>query len=356
MKAGEGARKLGGLLVAGAIAASGLAGAAAASASAPPTPWDGTNPFHCTIQDAGKGTTVPDPNADPYCVNFDKTGQNVTELGLVQFLSLEPARAAAAYPKCFYFQQDHWRGSIVQSDGSTVIYEFYGHYFFDKATGDGGVWVRDFSLAGHTFDPASLPGFPPAYGQYFGPGTGGMITHDQVPADPSCAAQARANPSSIYAASSAVPRCVPGRGRVSRTALGPVRLGDREDRIRAALGTPQSVKRGFLHYCVSPRGSLLVGQPTDRTGTLGSAGHARTVMLLTTSSGFRLSAGGMVVGARVRSLHGWRSVGRVSRITWLRRGSLLAGVRGGRVAYLGAYDRRTIRKLRALRGYLRRAR
>ena len=62
--------------------------APAAQASAPPSPWDGTNPFNCTLQDAGRGTTVPDPAADPYCVHFDKTNQNVTELGLVGFLSL----------------------------------------------------------------------------------------------------------------------------------------------------------------------------------------------------------------------------------------------------------------------------
>jgi hypothetical protein len=43
-------------------------------------------------------------------------------------------------PKCFSYQEDHWRGSVIQSDQSTVVYEFIGHYFFDKATEDGGVW------------------------------------------------------------------------------------------------------------------------------------------------------------------------------------------------------------------------
>src|SRR5690348_2990152 len=75
-------------------------GAGSARAVSPPTPWDGSNPFDCTIQDAGQGTTVPDPGADPYCVRFDKTNQNITELGLVDFLSKEPARVAAAVPKC----------------------------------------------------------------------------------------------------------------------------------------------------------------------------------------------------------------------------------------------------------------
>ena len=38
----------------------------------------------------------PHPEADPFCVEFDKRRQNVTELGVVDFLSKEPARVAAA--------------------------------------------------------------------------------------------------------------------------------------------------------------------------------------------------------------------------------------------------------------------
>ena len=35
---------------------------------------------------------------------------------------------------------------------------------------------------------------PPGYGRYFGPGTGGFITHDDVPTDPQCAALAKQHP------------------------------------------------------------------------------------------------------------------------------------------------------------------
>ena len=164
------------------------AGAPSARALSSPTPWDGTKPFPCTVQDAGRGTAVPDPGADPYCVHFDKTGQSVTDLGIVDFLLKEPARVAAAVPKCFYYQEDHWRGSITP--GGPALYEFTGHYFFNKATGDGGVWVTGFTVAGQTFDPTSLPGFPPEWRQFFGPGTGGFITHDELPADPQCGAPA----------------------------------------------------------------------------------------------------------------------------------------------------------------------
>jgi len=77
---------------------------------------------------------------------------------------------------------------VIQSDGKTQTYEFIGHYFYNEATGDGGVWVTGFIAGGQTFDPTQIPGFPASYGQYFGPGTGGVITHDEVQANPACMA------------------------------------------------------------------------------------------------------------------------------------------------------------------------
>ena len=94
------------LLAAAAVALVG-AGAAAADAYAP---YDGSNPFNCELQSVGTGTSFPHPDADPFCVEFDKTQQNVTDFGIADFLSKEPARVAAASPKCFYFQHDHWTG------------------------------------------------------------------------------------------------------------------------------------------------------------------------------------------------------------------------------------------------------
>src|SRR3954449_888892 len=192
-----GARVIGAVLAAGAV--TGALAMPAGSAPAAPAGWDGTNPFHCELQQAGFDPTGPHPEADPYCVDFDKRHQNVSELGIVQFLSLEPARVAAAGPKCFYFQSDHWRSSVVQDDGSSKVYEWDGHYFFDKATGDGGAWVTNFSVNGHTGDPSQIPGIPPDWARYLGPGTGGAITHNAVDADPNCAAQAKAHHDDIYA-------------------------------------------------------------------------------------------------------------------------------------------------------------
>jgi hypothetical protein len=335
-----------------------------ALASSSPTPWDGRNPYLCRIQNAGQGTKVPDPGADPYCVNFDKTNQNVTQLGLVKFLSLEPARTQSAGPKCFYYQQDHWRGSVIQANAQTKTYEFYGHYFFNKATGDGGVWVTDFNINGQTYDPASIPGFPPQYGQYFGPGTGGFISHNAVPVDPACVAKAKANPAKIYSSAARAPRCVAATGKIGRRGLGPVRLGQSEHSVRSALGPPRAVKRGFLRYCTRRRGELLVGEPGDRSGTLGTGGRSRVVILLTTSRQFELSGRGgrlVKVGSPARVLSGrhspWRVLIRMGNGIWIRHRTLLAfAIPRGRIRYLGVYSRRAVPRLKTLIGYLERSR
>jgi hypothetical protein len=348
-----------------------LLNSAPARAVSAPTPWDGVNPFDCTIQDAGQGTTVPDPGADPYCVRFDKTNQNIAELGLVDFLSKEPARVAAAVPKCFYYQEDHWRGSLIQSDQQTVVYEFYGHYFFNKATGDGGVYVSGFTVAGQTFDPRTLPGFPPQWDRYFGPGTGGVISHNDVPVDPSCVATANDPPAPIYAPppatappqATALPQtplqCPDVSGRVNRTGLGRVKLGTRRGGVLATLGSPQSTAGGLLRYCLARGGGLLVGE---------SGRHPRTVFVSTTSPAFMLRGArgrSVAVGAAARSLRtafpqakpllrvGSTEILQVAGTAGApKTGRIIAAIAGGHVAYLGVYEPGAIRTARGLSGYL----
>src|SRR5205807_5135908 len=47
-------------------------GGVAQAAGPQPAPWDGVNPFRCELQNAGMGTSVPHPEADPFCVEYDK--------------------------------------------------------------------------------------------------------------------------------------------------------------------------------------------------------------------------------------------------------------------------------------------
>lgn len=161
---------------------------AAAASATPIAPYDGSNPFRCKTQKVGTGVDFQDPDADPFCVEFDKRQQNVTELGIVDFLLNEPARVAAAVPKCFYHQTDHWTGSIEQGQDPT-LWHWDGRYFFDKARGMGGVRIDNLVLAGLPADPRLMPGFPPSYSPYFGPGGGGAYLLETFPADPNCAAR-----------------------------------------------------------------------------------------------------------------------------------------------------------------------
>lgn len=303
-----------------------------------PTGWGGENPFSCVLQQAGLEAEVPDPGADPYCVEFDKTRQNVTELGVVDFLSKEPARVAAASDKCFYFQSDHWRGSVVQDDGSTKTYEWDGHYFYDKATGDGGAWVTNFNVNGRTQDPSQVPGMPPEYARHMGPGTGGVITRNQVEADPACAARASAEPERVYSRPPGTPAPGDPRGCVDASGFAGIRLGMRDGDVRAKLGDPAVMRRGIKRWCAIGGGELLVGEPGDRSGEAGGDPQAPTVLVASTSR--RAWVGRFRVGARVRK-RPRRSLGRAGRTRfYVAGGSRFIGVRSGRVVIAGTTARR----------------
>ena len=349
------------------------------SAVAAPEPWDGTNPFVCEVQQAGFGTAVPDPGADPYCVEFDKRRQNVTQLGVVDFLAQEPARVAATNDKCFYFQIDHWRGSVVQDDGSTKTYEWDGHYFYDKARAEGGAWITNFSVNGRTGDPSTLPGMPAEYAQFFGPGTGGVReVGSGVEPSAECAERARREPERIYAASAGgggagsgagaaggrlaygtdPKRCrTPRTGRARSRRLGAVRLGWSERRVRSVLGVPAEVRRGFLRYCSRP--AFLVGQREDRSGDMGSGDGERTVMVVARRGGFRV--GRKRLGSWLRRARPFPRAVRVARVgryrvfATRRRSGVLVGVHRKRVRFIAVYDRRVIRSRARVKAYLRRA-
>jgi hypothetical protein len=332
----------------------------AAWAADSPLPWDGVNPFVCDLQNAGFGPTGPHPEADPYCIEFDKRKQNVDQLGVVDFLSKEPARVAAASDKCFYFQSDHWRGSIVQSDASTKTYEWDGHYFFDKARSEGGSWVTNFNVNGQSGDPRDLPGFPAEWRPYFSKGTGGVRTRNSIDGDPACVARANREPGRIYRAAAgragSGQRCpVPG-GAVGRDRLGPVRIGDSEDLVRRSLGPPAVVKRGFLRYCLSDGGRYVVGELGDRSGDLGPSSEERVAMVLSTSRAFRYR--GVRPGSRLpHARRGLRRRFRYGDVTVYsrRRSPVLVGVRARKVRFIAVRERGALNGRRPLGTYLHRA-
>ena len=334
--------------------------APAAVAAEPPTGWDGTNPFNCVLQYAGFGGTGPNPEADPYCIEFDKRRQNVTQLGVVEFLLLEPARVAAASPKCFYFQSDHWRGSIVQDDATTKTYEWDGHYFFDKAKGEGGVWVSNFNFNGRTDDPSRVPGMPQEYARHFGPGTGGFRNRGSVEADSRCAERARREGSRIYRGAGPSPRCSTAGGPVSASRLGPVRIGDTESDVRRTLGPPGEIRRGFLRYCLTTGGRYVVGQHEDRSGPFREGSVERTVMIVGTNPAYRYRRVGPGTSLRAMKRRLRRSVfsfryGGTRLYLASPRSAVMFGVRRRRVRFIAVRDRQTVKGARGVAVLLRRA-
>ena len=185
-------------MLGGAIAAAVAVGGAAGQG--PFEGYDGSNPFNCVLQKVGQGTAFPDPGADPFCVEYDKTHQNVDTLGIADFLLDEPARVAAASDKCFYFQHDHWRSRVVAENEQTETYNWDGSYYFDKAKGVVAAYVENFTINNQTGDPTAFPGFPPEFKPYFGAGRGGGKSAGEIPVDPRCVE--KANRENIYAGGS----------------------------------------------------------------------------------------------------------------------------------------------------------
>jgi hypothetical protein len=330
-----------GTILAGVVAALAILFASPAFGAATVQPWDGSNPFNCTMQYAGQGTTFQHPDADPFCVDYDKTHQDLSQLGVVTFLTKEPARVAAAVDKCWYFQQDHWTGQIIAGDGSTETYHFDGHYFFDKRWGGGGVQVENFTINHHTADPSTLPGFPASWKPYFGPGRGGVEFLGQVKADPNCQPKAGSGPSPYKSGSSAgtagggssgkLRALACGLGGSAKHGLGRAHLGQTRARVLRSAGEPARSAHGFLHFCN-------VAVHFGRKG--------RADFIATVSKAFH--SGRVRVGARLRaaraSLHGERVLAHrgsgyvlsVNHRGW----RLLVGAERGRVTFLAAVSSR----------------
>jgi hypothetical protein len=333
-----------------------LPGAAHAQAfPAPVGPWDGTNPFNCLNQDVGQGTDFPEPEADPFCVEFDKTAQNVTDFGIADFLAKEPARVAAAATKCFYFQRDHWTGSIVQGS-DPELWHWDGSYFFDRAKGIGGAHLTNFRLGGIPMD--ATPYVPAAYQPYVEPtGGGGALVLLETDPDPICGAlvdtpEERAD---VYGAEPRYRRCAEPGGRIGRRRVGVVRLGMDAATVRERLGAPRARHGATLRWCLTGGYAL---QVTFAEGKRGSA--PRAAALIRTTARGQSSRGigpGSNRAAAVRKL-GLRRLLRIGRIEVLaaepaKRRMLLAGIRERRVRWIALADPSRLRQPAQLRRALR---
>lgn len=333
-----------------------------AAAQAPVVPYDGHNPFNCTIQNTGTGVAYPDPGADPFCVEYDKTQQNVTALGLVEFASLEPARVLAAAGKCFYYQRDHWTASIVQGQ-QPEIYNWNGGYFFDKARAVGGAALTQFRLGGQAYDPRQLP-FPPEFKAYFlADGGGGMVAWNGQQVDPSCVAKVDTpeEAARVYASpaqgGSQQDRCLPARGGIGGASLGPLRLRMTRSQVLHTLGAPVSERYGYQRYCLLEGGSLKVGYRSAAAAS--EAARVRLLFTTSTAYGFQgvhRRSTAVTLRRRVPSARPRLRLGR-TLVYQTGRGNrrLLFGVRSGRVAFIALADPSQVRGRASARDYLVRA-
>jgi hypothetical protein len=310
-----------------------------AAAAAQTAPYDGSNPFDCVLQDVGFGTDFPDPGADPFCVEFDKRRQNLTELGIVDFLAQEPARVAAASPKCFYYQHDHWTSRVQQDVEGTELYNWDGSYFFDKARGTGGVYVENFTLNNQTQDPRVFPGFPEDWKPFFGPGRGGVQFSDSgVEADPRCVALAGSK--NVYAkqagggaAAGGSVGCLTGQGSVARGVPG-ARLGSRRSRVYGALGRPTKRRGRSARWCTVGDGVLVARFKRRRLQAVVSTSPAYDLRGIAAGDTGAYARGRL---KRERTL----SRRRRSRVLAVGRGRVvgLVRVRRGRVHWVGSARR-----------------
>ncbi len=294
-------------------------------------PYDGEIPFNCELQNVGTGTEYPDPDADPFCVEFDKTNQNVTDFGLAEFTAQEPARVAAAGDKCFYFQRDHWTGSVVQGQ-QPEVWNWDGNYFYDRARGVGGVSVRNFRIGGTPQDAS--PYVPPAYQPYVDPeGGGGVEVLLESDPDPTCASKVDTpeERDRVYADRPGASPCIEPGGGIRGRKVGRVKLGNKREAVRAKLGAPTYAKRSFDAWCLVGKGELRVAY---RRG-------GRVQALLTSGSGQSIrgvSRGDRARRARARlDVRGDRRIRKVGRFLIIRSRrprELLVGVKAHRVRWI----------------------
>jgi hypothetical protein len=133
-------------------------GGPAAAQPAPPEPYvDPPFAGACEIHhfDEGQAPAIDDlPEDDPLCVEYQKHDITVSTGEAAAFLLAEPARVAAALPKCQYWQVDHW--SIQVAPETTALVAWDGSYWFDKGEGTGAVRMQNLRVGGQPASPHEL--------------------------------------------------------------------------------------------------------------------------------------------------------------------------------------------------------
>ncbi len=290
-------------------------------------PWDGANPFNCTVQD---GAAPQDPSADPFCAGYDHPGSSLAdaEAQLAALLTDGPNQLAATTNKCALYRVDHFTGPLYEIDSAL---------FFDKAAGTGGTALTSVTINGLPAPPSAIPGLP---------GDLGSIV--SVPVVQSCGTQGQSGGGGAgTGAGGGVPvglsgpnpgtttrrgvSCKKLRGN-ARSGLGRARLGLKRTAVRRRLSKPTRRAHGFFHYCLRSGGDLAIH----------FGRHGRTDVVI--ASGKSFHAGKVRIGTRLRRVRsalrheqvlGHRKRDWVIGVTH-RRWRLLVGLSKNRVVYIAA--------------------
>ena len=307
-----------------------LAASAGAQSSHPLGPYDGQIPFKCELQQLGTGTDYPDPDADPLCVEFDKTNQNVTDFGIADFTAQEPARVAAAGDKCFYFQRDHWTGTIQQG-AEPELWHWDGDYWYDRARGVGGVSVRNYRIGGQPQNAG--PFVPEAYQPYFDEnGGGGVEVLMESGPSPDCADRVDTpeERDEVYGDRAEEIACVDPGGRFGGKRIGPARLGGKREPLRGKLGPPTYAHKRIDGWCLIGKGEIRVGYEKDgRATAILTSGRGHSFHGVSRGDRIQRAFRRLDVLARTR-LHGHRLLAVESDDSR----NIVLGVRKGRVRWL----------------------
>lgn len=304
----------------GAIAAGALILAAAFASPAVaqvPQQWDGSNPFTCTVQN---GKSLTDPNADPYCVEYDHSLTDTQTIA--NLLTNGPNQLAAIANKCFLYEVDRFATPLGEVDIAM---------FVNKATGTGGSAI--------THSPITLPA------------AGGMIT---VPVVVGCTGQQQSSGGPVVGGGggsggtflgtlSGPNPGVKSRGRVTckkrsgnaNSGVGRARLGLTRRAVAKRFGKPTRRKAGYYHYCLKGGGDLAIH----------FGRHSKSDVVMTNGKNFH--AGKVKIGSRLTrvrsSLRHERVLGHSKR-DWVfgvthKHWRLLVGLSKNRVVYIAAVSR-----------------
>ncbi|HEX6458908.1 MAG TPA: hypothetical protein VF032_08335 [Thermoleophilaceae bacterium] len=286
----------------------------AAPAAGQAQQWDGSNPFTCTLQNAA---SLQDPNADPFCVEYDHSGIDAT--AIQQLLSDGPNQLAAVAGKCFLYRVDRFTSPLGEVDTAM---------FANKATGTGGSAITKATVPiPATGSMISVPVVQACTGQQQTSGGGGGTTGGGflggLGAGPS------PGPGTLPRSA-----CKNFRGN-AKSGLGRARLGLKRAAVRHRFGKPTHRAAGYYHYCLRHGGDLAIH----------FGRHSKTDVVMTSGKSFH--AGKVRIGSklkRVRSaLHHEQVLGHSKR-DWVigvthRRWRLLVGLSKNRVVYIAAVSR-----------------